>query len=376
VETIVVGGFGQVARQRILPAMKVLAAEGLLTASHIVDVLPYSQVRATLNELLPLTPTYHQIAPMKGELKRLLKDRELRSRPVVVATPTAWHAEHLCAALEASCPVALEKPLAPSMQALDEIGACLGRYDCRLLFPLGYYLLEKGLPLLALARSGSLTPVQLGCLSGPTIEEWKSAREQLGSVISVTGVLREGPDQRAWVLEGEAGGHTLETFSHLIAVTLPWVDKLKLDRAVLGSSHVVMGGQTETMMYAEFFGPRNERVLLACQKWCPRETLERWMRIECEHGNVLMDFDSQKLTVRVGEREIQSQTMANLLKYEPQLRMFAEKIFHPDLPTEFELARASVVLALEVRLAGLTDGLREVPSGWLDEQLRQVGSPP
>ena len=374
-EAIVVGGCGQVARQRILPALKALAAKDLLRVGHVVDVLPPAQAEAALQGLVPAEARYHQLEAAPGELGRLLKREALRGRPVIVATPTPWHADHLRAALEASCPVALEKPLAASLQALDMIATCLARGDATLLFPLGYYLIEKGLPLLALARRGALSPAQLACLAGPDADGWASLRTRLGRVVSVTGVLREGPDARAWVLDGETGGHTLETFSHMIATSLPWVERLELRRAVLGSSPTVAAGRTESLMYAEFDGAQGERVVLGCQKWSPADVVQRWLRVDCEHGRALMDFDTQVLSVRLGVHETRVEMRAGLAKYEPQLLMFAEKIAHPGLRTEYALASESVRLALAVRRAGLVDGLYEHPARWLDQRLRARGGP-
>jgi len=375
VEAIVVGGCGQVARQRILPALKALASQRLMGVGDVVDVLPPAQAEAALRGLVPDDIRYHQIEAAPGELGRLLKREGLRGRPVIVATPTPWHADHLRAALEAGCPVALEKPLAASLQSLDAIATCLARGDASLLFPLGYYLIEKGLPLLALARRGALSPAQLACLSGPNVDGWASLRERLGRVVSVTGVLREGPDPRTWVLDGETGGHTLETFSHLIAASLPWVERLELRRAVLGASPTVAAGRTESLMYAEFDGPGGERVVLGGQKWSPADAVQRWLRVDCAHGRALMDFDSQLLSVRVGPHETRAAMRPGLVKYEPQLLMFAEKIAHPTLRTEYALAGASVRLALAVRRAGLAEGLYEHPARWLDQRIHARGGP-
>ena len=372
-EAIVVGGCGQVSRQRILPALKALAGEHLLSVRHVVDVRPSEQAHALLEGLLPAGGRYHRIAAAPGELGRLLQEEGLGGHPVIVATPTPWHADHLCAALDASCPVALEKPLAATLQALASMDARLARRDATLLFPLGYYLIEKGLPLLALARRGALSPVQLACLQGLEVEAWATLRTKLGRVVSVTGVLREGPDPRSWVLADDAGGHTLETFSHLVAVTLPWIARLELRQAVLGSCPTVAAGRTESLMYAEFDGPQGERVVLGCQKWSPADAVQRWLRVDCEYGQALMDFDTQVLTVRFGAHETRAGMRPGLAKYEPQLRMFAEKIARPGLPTEYALAAESVRLALAVRRAGLVDGLYEHPAHWLDQRIHGRG---
>ena len=52
-EAIVVGGCGQVARQRILPALKALAAKDLLRVADVVDVLLPAQAEAALQGLVP-----------------------------------------------------------------------------------------------------------------------------------------------------------------------------------------------------------------------------------------------------------------------------------------------------------------------------------
>ena len=368
-QAIVVGACGQVARQRILPALQALAGHGVLELGDVVDVLLPAQAEAALRGLVPADVRYHQVEAAPGELQRLLRRDALRGRPVIVATPTPWHAQHLRAAIEAGCPVALEKPLAATLQALDAIATSLAHGDASLLFPLGYYLIEKGLPLLALARGGALSPAQLACLAQPDAPAWLTLRERLGGVVAVTGVLREGPDPRAWVLDGETGGHTLETFSHLVATTLAWVEPLALRRAVLGSSPTVAAGRAETLVYAEFDGARGERVVLGCQKWSPADAVQRWLRIDCEHGHALMDFDSQVLTLRLGAQQMRLALRPGLAKYEPQLRMFAEKIAHPALRTELALACESVRQALAVRRAGVADGLFEHPPRWLDQRI-------
>jgi hypothetical protein len=97
--------------------------------------------------------------------------------------------------------------------------------------------------------------------------------------------------------------------------------------------------------------------------------VQRWLRVDCEHGHALMDFDSQALTVRLGAQRTRLEMRPGLAKYEPQLRMFAEKIAHPALRTELALAGESVRQALAVRRAGVVDGLFEHPVRWLDQRI-------
>lgn len=364
---VVLIGCGQVSRRRIVPALKVLDSEGVFALRHVVDILPVDDM-ATLSEFAPLRPRFHQIAAQPGALARLLQQPEFASAAIVVATPTPWHVDHACAALAASCPVALEKPLCASTHALDELAGCLQHHDGRLFFPLGYYLIEKGLPLLALARSGRLTPAQLDCLQGLAVNDWAALRSELGAVSSVTGMLREGHDERGWVHADGAGGHTLETFSHLVAMMLPWIDEPILEDAAVGFTSPGGGAQTETTIFARFRSPAGADVRLACQKDCQPHLRQRWLRVGFEHGSAMMDLETGLLTVETG-RVRKSARLSRTLKYEPQLRAFAEKVAAPDTPTEYLVGRRSVAISIAVREQALARGMRVLEPSWVDQQM-------
>jgi predicted dehydrogenase len=368
VHSIIQVGCGRIFRERIVPAINVLAQERLLTVSHVVDVMPPDAVAQALDELRSARPRYHRIGEGPGNLAQLLQRPELRAQPVLVATPTPRHPEHACAALVAGCPVALEKPLAANVNGLREIESCLARHDERLLFPLGYYLIEKGLPLLALARRGALSPTQLGCLRGIAPEDWNELRSRLGAVSSVTAMLREGADLREWVWSDDSGGLTLETFSHLVAMVLPWLDELTLDEAVIGRTPLAPTGRTENVVFAAFHGPNQEPVRLACEKWCPDHLLSRWLRVDFQHGSAMMDLEGETLTVQVGDRQWNARVSARI-KYEAQLRMFVAKLDDLDEPTELAIGRRSVHLSSLVREHALRSGTRLLSSSWLDNRL-------
>lgn len=362
-------GAGQVAVNRIIPALNSESASKQFQLRNVIDVVSEQEFRVRANGLLSDETLYHQ-APMNcGDFGRFLRTRGLSRSPLIVASPSPLHGTHLIGSIREGCPTAIEKPLASTAEALELVDLCTHNGANPLVFPFGYYLLEKALPLLALARSGCLTPVQMSLLSNADPQQWRNARAALGKLLSFKALIQEGPDDRIWPRNPAAGGHCLETLSHLFALAVCWSRGLKVTNLLLAQTEAAADWPSENVMLATLYDEGGTEFVLGCHKSTHPSRTQRWVRLEFERGQANMDMDMQVLHLRggnlMGPTSLTTQT-----KYLPQLLMFAEKILKPSTPTEYAACSRSVALTLAALSSSRKIPLRRCGETWLEEQFQ------
>jgi hypothetical protein len=345
-------GAGEIFFRRYLPAVSFLTHEYGIRFAQVVDKLPVETMGPRLARAGLRPECYHRLQTgSAGELFGLLSRSDLASLPVIVATPTSSHVSLALAALAAQHAVGIEKPLAGSLDELAKIDAWIAAHGTDRIFLFGYYLIEKALPLLILSRSGVATEVQHRIVSGIGRDVWAELRAQLGKVKAIEAVHIEGPDTRDWTFTDTEGGHTLETCTHLLALSALWARRLEIISARLGFVSGAPYRTTESAIEVELCGDEEFPVRITCLKWAPEHLRQRWFRTEFAGGTAVMDLESEVLSIRL-DQEQWSAMVVRRFRYEPQLRQFIDKLKNPARSIEYEISRSSVELALAVREKG------------------------
>lgn len=374
-EVIVVGA-GEVFRRRYIIGNRHLPRNRRLRFAHLVDVIPEQELRALVSpaDVGCEFEGYQLQAPFESSLRRLISQPQLRHLPVLIAAPTPYHVPYAEEALLEGRLVAVEKPIAASLQQVKKFRTLLQQYGTERMFLFAYYYLEKGLPLVVWARAGRVDPFVASLVTfESSLPNWEEARQALGKVLAIYGVLLEGIgpagqlDQRPWTLVPENGGNTVETFYHLVCL----VD------AVLGSeSHISiqqvrlarhsetaralaergMRNIAETLTWASMRTESGTEIELLAAKYVPEALHQRWFFITCERGILEMDLESQRLEVRANG-QLLSSTLRWPQKYATQFMLLTEKLDRPNLPIEEEPLLRALARTLDIRVLGLRKGI-------------------
>ncbi len=163
---------------------------------------------------------------------RIVRTTKDRPDVWVVATPSSTHYDYYNLMKQMNCICAIEKPATIDLSHYKSMRSeSFGENTSSDWFPMGYYLLEKGFPLLYLLNDeiseledySELVDVKdiapawhskSGC-------DFKKLRDALGQVKELRGLILEGGSsnelrQRFWVLDNGGGGNTWETLFHLV----------------------------------------------------------------------------------------------------------------------------------------------------------------
>lgn len=369
---LTVVGAGDVLHRYIAGAASVADTDGIVIRD-VIDVRPRSAIRASV--ALAGGDASIRVHEMRG-LGGAALTEALATIPkpdaVIVATPTRFHVEQALAALEAGYTVALEKPYAASHEDAERFQSAVEQLGLDRVFLLGYYALEKGLPLLVLSRSGAVDPEYRSSLT-PLVaaDDWASVRRELGSVTHISGCILEGIgpkgglESRQWLLEPDSGGITLEQFYHLLCLMLPVGEsqtaeienvRLMTERGVAQKSQASTGRfPAETLTVATLRIGAGTRAELAAGKYVPTTLHQRWMHIEYAHGFASMDFESTQLLIVTRDRRLTVAT-ANQGSYATQLLLLDAKLKRRSMTVELPLFRSALDLALDLRASGMIQG--------------------
>lgn len=203
-------GFGEVVRDKYLP---------LLSGNNEF---------ATLEVFAPDLEKSHYKKPIELFYDRLYQ-RSSQPDIWIIATPTPSHYEYFRLLRDFGIPCAIEKPAVNcSTQYKDMRANDFGKDQSTHWFPMAYYLLEKGLPLLLLLDRAFSEDCNYKSLvhidfTNGGYQSLSRVRDHLGKIVDVSGLIMEGETSNAlthrrWVLEREGKGNTWETLFHLVCM--------------------------------------------------------------------------------------------------------------------------------------------------------------
>jgi predicted dehydrogenase len=369
VTALTVIGAGDVVRKRYAEGMAALGSKPPLHIAAVIDVRPPQDIgwAGQSSRVLQLTDQ------SPDGLVALLRSNGLAESPAIIATPTAFHVPYALALMGLGMKVAIEKPFALNREQVRQFDEAIGRTGSRDVFLLGYYALEKGLPLFCLGLAGAAPDVYLDQLQ-PRVQRSRleKLRRDLGRVRSIRAVLLEGRgdaaqlDHRSWVLDARNGGNTLETFYHLVCMTSAFVN---IERARILSTALASHRETaehyrqqtglpaaETMTLAALASEEGASVRLACGKYVSERVHERWMEVTFEHGTAVADFERCVVKVRGPNGELQL-GLKNEVKYATQFALLQEKLRDGAMRTELQLFRHALLSTLAIREHGARQAL-------------------
>jgi hypothetical protein len=365
-------GAGDVLR-RYVAAIAALDERYSLRIADIVDVRPAAETREAAAQAG--CPSDVRVHEMRGTAVEDL-DATLAAipdQPAVIATPMRYHVAYATRVLDRGLFAIVEKPYAHRRDDLERFDRAVARHGTDRLFLMGYYALEKGLPLLVLARGGDVDPVYLAGLT-PEVPKarWAEVRASLGRVRSVSGCILEGRgtaavlEARDWILDLEAGGTTVELFYHLVCLGWHFWEgcDIQLEQVVLLRDSLAArwyegrsgrpAGETFTAVRLRI-GEHGSATLVA-GKYVPESLHQRWLRVEFEGGTAAADFEARTLAVDSDAGRLDA-ALAPCPAYTSQLRILAEKLRRASVPTELALFRGALLLTIGIREAGLAAGI-------------------
>lgn len=276
--------------------------------------------------------------------------RAIKDKPDVwvVATPSSTHYDYYCLMKQMNCICAIEKPATIDLYKYKKMRSdSFGKDNSPDWFPMAYYLLEKGFPLLyLLSEEVSESDGYSGLVEVTDVApDWiskngcavKMLREALGQVKEFRGLILEGGSsnalhQRFWVLENGGGGNTWETLFHLatmVCIAKSFNSKVSgKDFSLSVESRVFhkfdLGGRKvfgDIGSYVSLKVPEGEW-MIGTSKMIDAGLNSRGVEIVTENDFVIsMDFENCELKV-VKDNHVQLRIKNKLLrKYELQMTL-------------------------------------------------------
>jgi hypothetical protein len=368
-------GAGDVLRRYVLGAAAATGSGYPLTICDVVDVRPIAVTRrACARAGCDDHVCIHRLAPDDPRGFARLASGLRRRQPVVVATPTPSHVSYAVDALSAGLTVAVEKPYAATAADAMSLDPWLAPSDGqRRLFLLGYYVLEKALPLLLLARRGAVPAAYASCVTVTHgTGSWGEWRAALGPLRQLSACILEGVggkrslSARSWVLDPASGGITLEQLYHLACIVALFADgedvlvetvRLFTDRSVATRrSNEGSGGTAETLSGAVLLTSGGAVARIVAGKYVRAAAHQRWVNAEFEHGSVFMDLETMAMAGQAGGCSWAAHT-TDPTPYATQFKIFGAKLAGADIAPELPLSKAGLALTSNIRATGLAAGI-------------------
>lgn len=361
-------GVGDVVRHRYARGLLATAERHPLEARWIFDVREPTE---------PLPPpldraTFVGVPPSPEQAAAIVRRHVPPDHPVVIATPTPTHVPWALTLLPTHRTLAIEKPLCTTADELLAFDRALATHGGRW-FPLAYYLLEKGLPLLALLAAEQRHPATLAQLSGP-LGRLAETRRALGPVRRVEACILEGRGtagtltHRPWVLGRGGGGNTWDSLFHLTCLLAAATDLVGLEVTSteaarvrhLGDDPTAAEGDTAHRCRLALRGGV-EATLFAAKAVAP-DSSERWMTIDFQRGRAHMDFESTTLRVEQPRGTIELR-LRDRTPYATQLALLAGWLDDPAMALPLAIYRRALTAHRRIHAASAATPLRGYAAG-------------
>ncbi|HCR93535.1 MAG: hypothetical protein CMH91_04540 [Oceanicaulis sp.] len=288
-------GYGDVTRNRILPALKALEVPG-----RRYDVMTDELSNAELGEAA-LAGLRVQGAPPAQIEKQIKAQRH----PVYIATPTPSHMDYIQLLADEGIRFVVEKPISAHTSEIAQLkrrAAVLFKDG----FAASYYTLEKSLPLTYLYNPHRSYLKYLEFSEGLP-KEYASITRELGALEAARIEILEGPDRspshdrRLWTLDPTKSGELYETFIHTVTVALS--AEVDLQRSNLLSLNVGTFRNSPkkgcpTLYSAVLETPGQARIVLSSGKYMPEASCRRSAEFVFSGGRLTMDFNAKRLDIK------------------------------------------------------------------------------
>ena len=301
---------------------------GYVCCHRIIPALVQHGVHPSNISILSRRSSSNSVPANVGKVNLFEDDNEIlraaldRGSPVIVATWPDTHFFYASPLVESGVRVAIEKPLCCGHTCFEKFRRFFVQLRERGLeneaFCLGYYALEKALPLSVLFAPGlakaatSLIEVVNGS-NKPPADLFAEARDRLGPIRSLKIKILEGLERSPvgpkpqWTELPNLGGVLFDTFVHVLQLAIvilgeaEWLQELSWREGWHSSRLLELGlpCYTETPPHkieAEASGPELEVSLMAGKFIHPAEC-KRAAELVFENGTILCDFDRQRCIV-------------------------------------------------------------------------------
>lgn len=306
----IVGG-GAVVSERIVPALMALG-----TPPCSILVLDRNETARRGDFFRQVGVVYEQFSSNDHLVGRVLAAQA----PTLIATWPDSHFAYASELVAAGIPIAVEKPLCANREDFVGFERLLSRHveSVMPLFCLGYYALEKALPLvccfdadIAKQTSVLLTVETNGEKRQFDFDDVRQRLSRMGRLRALDLAILEGADrspsgrERHWTEQSYLGGALLDTFVHAMQLAIivvgegPWLERLKWadgwcsDR--LCELEADAGEIPAHCTSAQYDG--HVKIRLVAGKFMNPARYRRSADLVLDNGSIFCDFDMRRCRV-------------------------------------------------------------------------------
>lgn len=345
-------GAGEVVRDRYSRGLNTSHNKSVFCVRWLYDVLPEIEALPTL-KYFP-DAVYRQIPLSITEASHQIIKEVPSNAVIIIATPVHLHIPYALNFLDKFHLVAIEKPATNSKEEYHALEQMCYQCGCSW-FPLAYYLIEKALPYLILMQKEFRIKPYLDLIE-PQFEPERLSelRKDLGSPRKFIGCILEGIgsagtlNNRKWVLTPEGGGNTWETLFHLsslVAVTPEEAlepcaiaqSRRGIVRSIISELNIPPHELEDTANLVNFNVGQLSAIIFSA-KYLSTASHQRWLRLECDGGEVVVDFSNASMVVETKNDKIHTQ-LIDPTPYHTQFALLSAKVINPDMPLPWDVYR-------------------------------------